>query len=347
MQHSYIRSFIKINHLIAEKRIGREYQEMKKNVKILFIVIVVLSLLLVMPCVAANVTATVSPSTVTHGEKIFINGTAEGHPSSVAIWILGKNFAAKMTNPVNVDGSFSYEIMQDTTDAMYSGQYFVVVQHPGTNGTYDIDWSGAPAEYVYDYSGYGGTGAVSLFKIIGPGCLQGFDAFEALTYAIKKNQPYVDDTYTKAQFEIRSSSRIGIFRPSSGIWSLDANGNFAWEPSDTSLSWGMPNDIPVIGDWNGDGMDGLGIFRPSSGIWSIDSNENFIWEPSDKSLSWGMPGDTPVVGDWNSDGKDGIGIFRPSSGIWSIDSNENFIWEPSDKSLSWGLPNDKPIVGKH
>ena len=91
-------------------------------------------------------------------------------------------------------------------------------------------------------------------------------------------------------------SKIGIFRPSSGIWSLDSNGNFAWEGSDVSLSWGLPNDIPVIGDWNGDNRDDIGIFRPSSGIWSLDSNGNFAWEGSDVSLSWGLPNDKPVVG---------------------------------------------------
>jgi hypothetical protein len=143
------------------------------------------------------------------------------------------------------------------------------------------------------------------------------------------------------------TSKIGIFRPTSGIWSLDSNGNFAWEGSDVSLSWGLPGDIPVVGDWNGDGKDGIGIFRSSSGIWSLDSNENFAWEGSDVSLSWGLAGDIPVIGDWNGDGKDEIGIFRPGSGIWSLDSNGNYAWEGSDTSLSWGLPNDKPVVGKY
>ena len=138
---------------------------------------------------------------------------------------------------------------------------------------------------------------------------------------------------------------IGIFRPSSGIWSLDSNGNFAWEGSDTSLSWGLPGDIPIVGDWNGDGKDDIGIFRPSSGIWSLDSNGNFAWEGSDTSLSWGLPNDMPVIGDWNGDNKSDIGIFRPSSGIWSLDSNGNFAWEGSDTSLSWGLPNDMPVIG--
>ena len=106
---------------------------------------------------------------------------------------------------MNSDGTFKYEVKQDTTKSMYSGQYFVVVQHPMMNGIYDIDWAGGTAEYVYDYglaaSGTSGlTGPVSLFKISGSGSLQGSDAAEALVQGI--NQPYIDDTYTKLQFLI-------------------------------------------------------------------------------------------------------------------------------------------------
>ena len=119
----------------------------------------------------------------------------------------------------------------------------------------------------------------------------------------------------------------------------------AWEVSDKSVSWGLPGDTPVIGDWNGDGKDDIGIFRPGSGLWSLDSNGNTAWEVSDKSVSWGMPGDTPVIGDWNGDGKDDIGIFRPGSGLWSLDSNGNNAWEVSDKSVSWGMPGDIPVIG--
>ena len=151
------------------------------------------------------VSATASQSTVAQGDKIFITGTAEGQPSSVAIWILGKNFAVRQTETVNSDGTFKYEVKQDTTKSMYSGQYFVVVQHPMMNGIYDIDWAGGTAEYVFDYglaaSGTSGlSGPISVFKIFGPGSLQGSDAAEALTQAI--NQPYIDDTYTKLQFLI-------------------------------------------------------------------------------------------------------------------------------------------------
>jgi PGF-CTERM protein len=147
------------------------------------------------------VSATASQSTVAQGDKIFITGTAEGQPDSVAIWILGKNYATKTTETVNSDSTFKFEVKQEVTKTLYSGQYFVVVQHPMMNGKYDIDWTGAPEQWVYDY-GIGESTAekLSLFKIWGPGSLQGSDAAEALIQGI--NQPYIDDTYTKLQFLI-------------------------------------------------------------------------------------------------------------------------------------------------
>jgi hypothetical protein len=153
------------------------------------------------------------------------------------------------------------------------------------------------------------------------------------------------DTPVVGDWNSDGKDDIGIFRPGKGIWSLDSDGNYISEVSDTSLRWGLIGDTPVVGDWNGDGKDDIGIFRPSSGIWSLDSNGNNKWDVSDKSLRWGLIGDTPVVGDWNGDGKDDIGIFRPNKGIWSLDSDGNNKWDISDKSLSWGIPDDNPVIG--
>jgi PGF-CTERM protein len=152
------------------------------------------------------VSATASQSTVAQGDRIYITGTAEGQPQSVAIWIMGKNFAFRQTETVNSDGTFKYEVTQQTTMDLYSGQYFVVVQHPMMNGVYDIDicpQNTGTDIYVCDFAvgeagGSGITGPVSVFKLKGPGSLQGSDAADALVTAI--NQPYIDDTYTKLQF---------------------------------------------------------------------------------------------------------------------------------------------------
>jgi PGF-CTERM protein len=148
------------------------------------------------------VSATASQSTVAQGDKIFITGTAEGQPSSVAIWILGKNFAQLATETVNSDSTFKYEVKQEVTKSLYSGQYFVVVQHPMMNNIFDIDIDATDTNYVIDKGVIvpGVTQATKLFKISGTGSLQGSDAAEALVQGI--NQPYIDDTYTKLQFLI-------------------------------------------------------------------------------------------------------------------------------------------------
>ena len=77
----------------------------------------------------------------------------------------------------------------------------------------------------------------------------------------------------------------------------------------------MAGDIPVVGDWNGDGKTKIGVFR--SGNWYLDSNGNNSWDAgSDAAYVFGMAGDIPVVGDWNGDGKTKIGVFRTATRPW-------------------------------
>jgi len=159
------------------------------------------------------VSATASQSTVAKGDRIYITGTAEGQPSSVQIWILGKNFYTKAGASVNSDASFKYEVRQETTAALASGQYFVVVQHPMQNNKFDVNTIGTLNTnnvnndlWVYNLqlSGTGSTttvaNATKIFKLGGSGSLQGSDAAEALAEGI--NDANVDDTYTKLQFLI-------------------------------------------------------------------------------------------------------------------------------------------------
>jgi len=97
-------------------------------------------------------------------------------------------------------------------------------------------------------------------------------------------------------------TETGIFRPG-GNWYLDMNNNGTWDgtPTDTIFSWGkQPGDIPVTGDWNGDGITETGIFRPTVGFY-LDLNNNGQWDgPStDNFMPWeSQNGDKPVIGRW-------------------------------------------------
>jgi uncharacterized repeat protein (TIGR01451 family) len=142
-----------------------------------------------------------------------------------------------------------------------------------------------------------------------------------------------------------SGSKGAVFR--NGLWVIDLNGNFQWDGPgiDRAMVLGQAGDIPVTGDWNGDGRRKAGIFR--NGMWVLDYNGNGQWDgPSiDKVAFLGQAGDIPLVGDWNGSGTSKIGVFR--NGLWVLDYNGNFQWDGTavDRAMALGQAGDIPVVG--
>jgi len=92
----------------------------------------------------------------------------------------------------------------------------------------------------------------------------------------------------------------------------------------------------VVGDWNGDGIDGIGVVRgtrwmlrqtPSSGAPDLD-------------FEFGEAGGIPVVGDWNGNGVDTVGRFR--SGTWEL--RDHLVTGMPDLTFAYGDPNGIPVV---
>ena len=100
------------------------------------------------------------------------------------------------------------------------------------------------------------------------------------------------------------TSDFGVFRNVDGLgyWFFDSNGNRSGTGMTTrSLQFGYGDDIPIVGDWNGDGTSDFGVLRNVNGQmwWFIDSTGNRQWDAGDDIYpSFGMPGDQPVSGVW-------------------------------------------------
>jgi hypothetical protein len=99
-------------------------------------------------------------------------------------------------------------------------------------------------------------------------------------------------------------AKIGVFDPETGMWDLDYNGNGKWNGCgrDRCMGpFGISGDIPVAGDWDGNGTFEIGVFRPSTGEWFLDFNGNGQWDGPDVDKhigAFGQEGDLPVVGKW-------------------------------------------------
>ena len=96
--------------------------------------------------------------------------------------------------------------------------------------------------------------------------------------------------------------------------------NLSWEGGNYhEFFFGVPGDIPLTGDWDGNRVSTPGMFRPSNGfVYLANTNATQV---ADTEYFFGMGGDIPVAGDWDGDGRDTLSIYRPSNGRFYV-SNE-------------------------
>jgi hypothetical protein len=105
---------------------------------------------------------------------------------------------------------------------------------------------------------------------------------------------------------------------------------------------GDPSDLPVVGDWNNDGVDTIGVYRNSTGFFFLsDSNT----APAvNHTVLFGNPGDTPFAGQWSVDTLgSGIGVYRNSNGI--LYQRKSLTTGFDDFFAIYGNPGDQGFAG--
>jgi Divergent InlB B-repeat domain len=154
------------------------------------------------------------------------------------------------------------------------------------------------------------------------------------------------NTTVTANFVNNLTDRIGIYRPSTGEWFLDRNGNGKWDETDSYAEpIGETVGVPVVGDWDGSGKTKLGLFVPKSpqSQWLLEC------EVDNCVRSFGQPTDLPMVGRWTTGSIDEIGVFRPLEKKWYLDSNHNGVLDGcrTDEcpSFSIYMNGDVPVAG--
>ncbi len=133
----------------------------------------------------------------------------------------------------------------------------------------------------------------------------------------------------------KNAATPGQFRPSNGFAFLRNSNDTGF--ADREFFFGQSGDIPVSGDWNGDGIDTIGIYRNGTFFLRNSNTSGF----ADIQFPFGTTGDLPIVGDWDGDGIDTIGIVRGNS-VFLRNSNTT---GNANLQFNFGSSTDIFIVG--
>ncbi len=133
----------------------------------------------------------------------------------------------------------------------------------------------------------------------------------------------------------RTASTPGQFRPSNGFVYLRNSNETGF--ANTEFFYGTTGDVPVAGDWDGDGRDSIGVYRNGTFFLRNSNTAGF----ADLQFPFGAPGDRPIVGDWNGDGRDTIGVVRGNA-VFLRNGNSA---GNADVQFNYGVETDVFITG--
>ncbi len=140
---------------------------------------------------------------------------------------------------------------------------------------------------------------------------------------------------------------LSIYRPSEArfyIMNKLGENEGGLGAADYSFLFGNPGDKPVVGDWDGDGIDEIGLHRETTGFFYY--RNTLTTGIADGQFFFGDPGDRFVAGDWGVvDGVETPAVFRPSDSTFYF--RQTLTEGNADSQFTWSGagPDWLPVAG--
>ncbi len=148
------------------------------------------------------------------------------------------------------------------------------------------------------------------------------------------------DGTIQAQGTAQEADTIGVYNPDTATFFL-RNSNSSGVPDVPVFNYGIPNWVPLAGDWNGDGTDTIGAYNADTATFFLRNANNT--GVADATFNFGIPGWVPLAGDWNGNGMDTIAVYNPATATFFL-RNTNDVGV-ADITFNYGVPGWIPLAG--
>ncbi len=192
------------------------------------------------------------------------------------------------------------------------------------------------------------TGAVSYEVVAGLEPALVTSATSAVITGLAPGQEYevkvtaVDESGNRVGAEpirvttLSARDKWAVHDPGSGRWAFRLG-----EGVVHTIYYGVPGDIALFCDWDGDGTDTVGLYRPHEGFAYLRNSNTLGF--ADLDFFFGIPSDIPLCGDWDGDGVDSIGVYRPSERRFFLRNSNSLGF--ADLDFEFGVTGDQPLAG--
>ena len=144
------------------------------------------------------------------------------------------------------------------------------------------------------------------------------------------------ETSGAAPNTLPSASDLVVWRPSSGTWYIKDS---AAGTTNTGV-FGQSGDVPVKGDFDGDGVYDFAVFRPSNGTWYVLPSAGSGYY----GLQFGLSTDAPAAADYDGDGKTDVAVWRyTNKTFYILMSSTNTALSITMNQISAGQVDDVPV----